>query len=283
MSKKLMIQGTASGVGKSMITTAICRVLYSDGYVVAPFKAQNMASRSYKIMDGGGEIGVGQAVQALACHKKPCVHMNPILIKPAGNAQTRLFIQGFEFEQLDYSKQKRLAPMLKSKIKESYDILEKENQFIVLEGAGSSAEINIDDDISNMGTAEMVDAPVILVADIDRGGVFASIYGTIMLQKPEQRNRIKGVIINKFRGKKELLQTGIERIEALTNVPVLGVMPYMPFDLEDEDAITEKSRERETETPQGHVRVYENESEYNRLEAVFREHIQINKLYEIFK
>lgn len=240
MAKKIMIQGTSSGAGKSIVCAALCKIFTEDGYSVVPFKSQNMALNSF-VTEDGLEMGRAQVVQAEACNKKPLVEMNPLLLKPAGNNVSQIILMGKIYDSLDSFSFKKIKSDLKPIIFEAYKNLEKDNDIVVIEGAGSPAEINInEDDIANMGTAEMLDAPVILVADIDRGGVFASIYGTIMLLKEEERARIKGVIINKFRGRKELLQDGIDKIEQLVQKPILGVIPYININLEDEDSLTEK-------------------------------------------
>ncbi len=241
MAKKIMVQGTSSGAGKSIISTALCRIFTSDGHQVAPFKPQNMALNSF-VTEEGLEMGRAQVVQAEAAGKKPTVHMNPILLKPTGNNLSQVIIQGKVWQNMDSKAYREVKRDLLPTIKNSFDILAEKNYIIVIEGAGSPAELNMmKDDISNMASADYLDAPVILVADIDRGGVFASIYGTIMLQEPENKERFKGIIINKFKGRKELLQEGIQKIEELTGVPVLGVMPYTTINLEDEDSITEKN------------------------------------------
>ncbi|MDO5062675.1 MAG: cobyric acid synthase [Peptostreptococcaceae bacterium] len=241
MTKKVMIQGTSSGAGKSIISTALCRVFTSDGHRVVPFKPQNMALNSF-VTSEGLEMGRAQVVQAEASGKKPTVHMNPILLKPSGNNLSQVIVQGKIWASMDSTTYRTKKVSLLPTIQESYDILAKDNDLIVIEGAGSPAELNMmENDISNMASAELLDAPVILVADIDRGGVFASIYGTIMLQNEKDRERIKGIIINKFKGRRELLQPGIEEIERLTGKPVLGVLPYTHINLEDEDSITEKT------------------------------------------
>ncbi len=240
MAKKIMIQGTSSGAGKSIVCTALCKIFTEDGHKVVPFKSQNMALNSF-VTEDGLEMGRAQVVQAEACNKKPQVEMNPLLLKPAGNNVSQIILMGKIYDNLDSFSFKKIKAELKPVILEAYECLEKENDIVVIEGAGSPAEINInEDDIANMGTAKMVDAPVILVADIDRGGVFASIYGTIMLLEEDERERIKGIVINKFRGRVELLQDGIDKIEALTGKPVLGVIPYININLEDEDSLTEK-------------------------------------------
>ena len=236
----LMIVGTSSGAGKSLFVTALCRIFYKDKYKVSPFKSQNMALNSYITKDGK-EMGRAQVVQAEASGTEPNVNMNPILLKPSTINKIQIIVCGKSIGNMsgvEYNQYKKnLIPILK----ETYSKIENENDIVVIEGAGSPAEINIkEEDISNFAMARIADAPVILVADIDRGGVFASIYGTIMLLKEEDRKRIKGIVINKFRGNKEVLKLGFEIIENLTGVKTLGVIPYTDIDIEDEDSLSEK-------------------------------------------
>ena len=236
----LMIVGTSSGAGKSLFVTALCRIFYKDKYKVSPFKSQNMALNSYITKDGK-EMGRAQVVQAEASSLEPDVNMNPILLKPSTMNKIQIIVCGKSIGNMsgiEYNQYKKnLIPILK----ETYSKIENENDIVVIEGAGSPAEINIkEEDISNFAMARIADAPVILVADIDRGGVFASIYGTIMLLKEEDRKRIKGIVINKFRGYKEVLKPGFEIIENLTGVKTLGVIPYTDIDIEDEDSLSEK-------------------------------------------
>ena len=236
----LMIVGTSSGAGKSLFVTALCRIFYKDKYKVSPFKSQNMALNSYITKDGK-EMGRAQVVQAEASGLEPDVNMNPILLKPSTMNKIQIIVCGKSIGNMsgvEYNQYKKnLIPVLK----ETYSKIENENDIVVIEGAGSPAEINIkEEDISNFAMARIADAPVILVADIDRGGVFASIYGTIMLLKEEDRKRIKGIVINKFRGNKEVLKSGFDIIENLTGVKTLGVIPYTNIDIEDEDSLSEK-------------------------------------------
>ena len=236
----LMIVGTSSGAGKSLFVTALCRIFYKDKYKVSPFKSQNMALNSYITKDGK-EMGRAQVVQAEASGLEPDVNMNPILLKPSTMNKIQIIVCGKSIGNMsgvEYNQYKKnLIPILK----ETYSKIENENDIVVIEGAGSPAEINIkEEDISNFAMARIADAPVILVADIDRGGVFASIYGTIMLLKEEDRKRIKGIVINKFRGNKEVLKSGFDIIENLTGVKTLGVIPYTDIDIEDEDSLSEK-------------------------------------------
>lgn len=238
--KNLMVVGTSSGAGKSITVTGLCRIFFKDGFSVAPFKSQNMALNSYITKDGH-EMGRAQAVQSMACEISPRYYMNPILLKPTGDKKIQVILNGKSIGNmngLDYGKTKA---SLKQEILKAYKNIEDNYEICVLEGAGSPVEINIkDDDIVNMGMAEMVNAPVILVADIDRGGVFASIVGTLELMEPSERERVKGVIINKFRGSSEILKPGLDKLEARIGIPVLGVVPHFDLDIEDEDGLTDK-------------------------------------------
>lgn len=237
MTLNIMLQGTASDVGKSLLVAGLCRVLTQMGYRCAPFKAQNMALNS-GITRCGDEMGRAQIFQAEAAGVEPDVRMNPVLLKPTSDRRSQVIVMGQVLGDMDAMRYHEYKTTLKGQIREAYDSLAAEYDIIVLEGAGSPAEINLRDrDIVNMGMAEMVDAPVILVADIDRGGVFASIYGTIALLRPEEKARVKGVLINKFRGDVSLLTPGIREIEELTQVPVLGVIPYLDVDMEEEDGV----------------------------------------------
>lgn len=237
MAKSLMIQGTASDAGKSLIATGLCRILKQDGYTVVPFKSQNMALNSF-ITKKGFEMGRAQVVQAEAAGIDPDVRMNPVLLKPTSDRKSQVVFMGKVLKDMDAVDYHEFKQELLPKIKEVYQELDQEYDAIILEGAGSPAEINLNErDIVNMGMARLVDAPVILVADIDKGGVFASIYGTIELMPEEDRKRIKGVLINKFRGDVALLQSGIDMIEELTQVPVLGVVPYADLDIDSEDSV----------------------------------------------
>ena len=240
MAVNIMIQGTMSNAGKSLIAAGLCRVFMQDGYRVAPFKSQNMALNSY-ITDEGLEMGRAQVVQAEACGKKPSVLMNPILLKPTTDVGSQVIVNGRSrgnMKAADYFRRKKeLIP----DIMEAYNRLAAENDIIVIEGAGSPAEINLKaDDIVNMGLAEMLDAPVLLVGDIDRGGVFAQLAGTMMLLEEKEKQRVKAFIINKFRGDVDILRTGLEMIEDICKRPVAGVIPYADIDIDDEDSLTER-------------------------------------------
>ncbi|EQC0677330.1 TPA: cobyric acid synthase [Listeria innocua] len=238
MVEQIMIQGTASDAGKSVIVAGLCRLFKNKGKRVVPFKSQNMSLNSF-ITATGDEMGRAQVFQAEAAGVFPDVRMNPVLLKPTNDRQSQVIFMGAILDNMDAVSYHDFKQTLIPRIQAVYQSLADENDIIVLEGAGSPAEINLNDrDIVNMGMAKMVDAPVVLVADIDKGGVFASIYGTIMLLKEEERARLKGVIINKFRGDVALLQPGIEMIEELTNVPVIGVIPYANLQLEEEDSVS---------------------------------------------
>jgi adenosylcobyric acid synthase len=237
MAKCIMVQGTMSGAGKSLLVTALCRIFLQDGWRVAPFKSQNMALNSYVTPDGL-ELGRAQAVQAEAAGLACDVRMNPILLKPSSDTGSQLIVNGRvrgEYHAAEYFRRKQeLIPDILA----AYRSLAAEHDILVLEGAGSPAEINLrEHDIVNMGLAELVNAPVLLVGDIDRGGVFAQLYGTVALLRPEERRRVVGTVINKFRGDVELLRPGLTELEELTGVPVLGVVPWLAADIDDEDSL----------------------------------------------
>lgn len=245
MAKTIMIQGTASNAGKSLIVAGLCRIFKQDGYKVAPFKSQNMALNSFITRDGF-EMGRAQVMQAEAAGIEPDVRMNPILLKPTTDTGSQVIVNGEvvgDMSAKDYfAQKKKLIP----DIMEAFNGLAEENDIIVIEGAGSPAEINLnDDDIVNMGMAELADAPVFIVGDIDRGGVFASLAGTMLFLKDEEKKRVKGTIINKFRGDKSILEPGLKMLEDKINVPVVGVVPYINVDVDDEDSLTERFNVKE--------------------------------------
>lgn len=239
MAKAIMIQGTMSNSGKSLVTAGLCRIFNQDGYRVAPFKSQNMALNSF-ITDEGLEMGRAQVMQAQAAKMKPSVLMNPILLKPTTDVGSQVIVNGevvANMSAVDYFMyKKKLVPQ----IMKAYEKLSQQVDIIVIEGAGSPAEINLKaDDIVNMGMAKRANAPVLLVGDIDRGGVFAALYGTVMLLESDEREIIKGTIINKFRGDVEILKPGLKMLEDLVKKPVLGVIPYMNITIDDEDSLSD--------------------------------------------
>ena len=245
MAKVIMIQGTMSNAGKSFIVAGLCRIFKQDGYRVAPFKSQNMALNSY-ITSEGLEMGRAQVMQCEAAGIVPSVLMNPILLKPTNDVGSQVIVNGEVIGNMSakdyFSYKKQLVPH----ILEAYHTLAAQYDIIVIEGAGSPAEINLkQEDIVNMGMAEMVDAPVLLAGDIDRGGVFAQLYGTVELLEPDERDRIKGLIINKFRGDKTILDPGVVMLEEKTHIPVVGVAPYLHIEVEDEDSLTERFTRKE--------------------------------------
>ena len=240
-----MIQGTMSNAGKSLLAAGLCRIFHQDGYRVAPFKSQNMALNSF-ITREGLEMGRAQVMQAEAAGIEPSVLMNPILLKPTNDTGSQVIVNGEVLGNMSareyFSHKKELIP----DIMKAYHALEEQYDIIVIEGAGSPAEINLKaDDIVNMGMAKLVDAPVLLVGDIDRGGVFAQLYGTVELLEPDERDRIKGLIINKFRGDKTILDPGVVMLEEKTHIPVVGVAPYLHIEVEDEDSLTERFTRKE--------------------------------------
>ena len=273
----IMIQGTASSVGKSMICTGLLRIFNQDGYKVYPFKSQNMSNK-YTLTEDGFKISTAQNLQAIAARVNPNPRMNPILLIPNSESGSRVVINGMDKIDLEAAEYFKYKKDLRKMVYEIFKEIESENDLIVIEGAGSPAEINLnEDDFVNMGLAQMTNSPVLLVADIDRGGVFASIYGTVMLLDESQRKRIKGILINKFRGDITLLQPGLKMIEELVNIPVIGVVPYTHLELEDEDSLTEYDKlcnvvKQNTE---------DIDSEIDRLAQILRDNIDLNYIYEI--
>lgn len=236
----IMVQGTMSSAGKSLVVAGLCRIFKQDGYKVAPFKSQNMALNSYITADGL-EMGRAQVMQAEAAGILPSVYMNPILLKPTDDQGSQVIVNGKVRKNMRAREYFEYKTTLIDDIKDAVNNLAKEYEIIVIEGAGSPAEINLKkNDIVNMGMAKLVNAPVLLVGDIDRGGVFAQLLGTVNLLEDDEKKRVKGLIINKFRGDKTILNTGIDMLEDMGKIPVVGVLPYMDINLEDEDSLTER-------------------------------------------
>ena len=239
MVKAIMIQGTSSGAGKTTLVTALCRIFSNSGYKVAPFKSQNMSSYSYK--GNEFEISRAQAIQAIAARAEINPNMNPILLKPLGNYNSEVLVKGKFYKNMhakEYYKKFALQKGLKT-VTESLDWLQKNHDLIIIEGAGSPAEFNlVKYDIANMRMAEHSKAPVILISDIDKGGSFASIVGTLELLEKKYQKLIKGFVINKFRGDMDILRPSFYKLRQKTGKPVLGTIPLMEFDIPDEDSLS---------------------------------------------
>ncbi|MDE3075455.1 MAG: cobyric acid synthase [Chloroflexota bacterium] len=238
MSKTLMVQGTASSAGKSVITAGLCRYFCDLGLRVAPFKAQNMSLNSF-VTAAGGEMGRAQVVQSWACRIPPRVEMNPILLKPESHSRSQVVVMGKVLTTVPASEYFELKASLLEVVERALATLRAEFDLVVIEGAGSPAEVNLRDrDIANMRVAELADAPVLLVGDIDRGGVIAALVGTLALLRPPERERVKALIVNKFRGQKVFLESAIESIRDHTGKPVLGAIPFIPdLGLPEEDSV----------------------------------------------
>lgn len=240
MAKAIMIQGTTSNAGKSLVTAGLCRIFAKDGYKVAPFKSQNMALNSY-ITEDGFEMGRAQVMQAEAAGIKPDVRMNPILLKPTSDMGSQVIVNGEVRGNMSAKEYFKHKTELIPDIMEAFEGLSRENDIIVIEGAGSPAEINLkSQDIVNMGMAKLAKAPVLLVGDIDKGGVFAALAGTMLLLEDSEKAMVKGTIINKFRGDKSILQPGLDMLEEIIHVPDVGVVPYLHIDVDDEDSLSER-------------------------------------------
>ncbi len=234
----IMITGTTSSAGKSVIVAALCRILSKMGYEVVPFKAQNMSLNSYITMEGH-EIAYAQAFQAFASGKDPDVRMNPILLKPKGNLKSQLVVMGRAVKDVNVAEYYREIPELLRTVEKAFRELEQENDFVIIEGAGGMAEINLyERDIANMGIARIARPDIYIVSDIDRGGSFASLFGTYNLLPGDVRKMIRGFIFNKFRGYQELLRSGIEELERLTGVKTIGIVPYFERGMPSEDSLS---------------------------------------------
>ena len=245
MAKAIMIQGTTSNAGKSFVAAGLCRIFHQDGYRVAPFKSQNMALNSFITRDGL-EMGRAQVMQAEAAGQEPDVRMNPILLKPTSDMGSQVIVNGEIMGNLSAREYYRRKAELIPEVKKAYDSLAAENDIIVIEGAGSPAEINLKkDDLVNMGMAKLAGAPVLLVGDIDRGGVFAALAGTLLLLDETEKPYLKGTVINKFRGDVSILEPGLRMLEDIIRVPTVGVVPYLQLDLDDEDSLSDRFGRRE--------------------------------------
>lgn len=272
-----MIQGTTSSAGKSMLCTALCRIFVEDGLSVFPFKSQNMSSKSY-ITEEGLEISTAQVLQATAAGLKPDPRMNPILLKPTGDRSSYVYIKGKLYGAMDAVEYFKFKTSLRPMILDTFKEVEADYDIVVIEGAGSPAEINLkENDIVNMGMAEMANSPVLLIADIDRGGVFASLYGTVMLLEEEERKRIKGLVINKFRGDISLLQSGIDMIEELLDIPVVGTIPYAHIELEDEDSLIDYQKNCNNNVQEEKEKI----EQIEKLAKIVRENMNMEYVYSL--
>lgn len=272
----IMIQGTTSSAGKSLFCTGLCRIFKKKGLKVVPFKSQNMSSIFFTTADGK-KISSAQALQARAAGIEPRPEMNPILLIPKTDVGSKVIILGEEQKEMKAREYFEYKKTCKPMILETFQKLEKENDIVVIEGAGSPAEINLNqNDIVNMGMAEMADAPVLLIADIDRGGVFAQLYGTVMLLPEKDRKRIKGMIINKFRGDKSLLDPGIKMIEDLVKIPVIATIPYMHLELADEDSLIDDDKRCNTQAQSD----AELEKELDKLAALIEENSDMDFIFK---
>ena len=282
MAKTIMIQGTMSSVGKSLLTAGLCRVFRQDRYRVAPFKSQNMSSNAF-ITEDGLEMSRAQAIQAEAAETVPSVLMNPILLKPASDMGAQVIVNGESrghMRAADYFKYKKtLIPDILC----AFETLSAQYDIIVIEGAGSPAEINLkQDDIVNMGLAKMTDSPVLLVGDINCGGVFAQIVGTLVLLENEERDRIKGIVINKFRGDIEILRPGLAMLEDKSGKPVVGVLPYLSVDIEEEDSLIRGVQAKNKGTGRTDTASYRQE-QYDILATAVRKHLDIPFIYGVLE
>ena len=271
-----MIQGTTSSAGKSLFCTGLCRIFKKKGLKVVPFKSQNMSSIFFTTADGK-KISSAQALQARAAGIEPRPEMNPILLIPKTDVGSKVIILGEEKKEMKAREYFEYKKTCKPMILKTFQKLEKENDIVVIEGAGSPAEINLNqNDIVNMGMAEMADAPVLLIADIDSGGVFAQLYGTVMLLPEKDRKRIKGMIINKFRGDKSLLDPGIKMIEDLVKIPVIATIPYMHLELADEDSLIDDDKKCNTQAQSD----AELEKELDKLAALIEENSDMDFIFK---
>lgn len=268
----IMIQGTTSSAGKSLMCAGLCRIFKEDGYSVFPFKSQNMSSKFYTTVDGK-KMSTAQALQAIAAGLEPEPDMNPILLIPNSDTGSLVVINGQDFSIMAAKDYFKYRVTLRKMIEEKYNKIHGLNDIVVIEGAGSPAEINLNgNDIVNMGMAKIADAPVLLVTDIDRGGAFAALYGTVMLLGAEERSKIKGMIINKFRGDKDLLAPGIKMIEGLLDIPVAGIIPYMDLELLDGQFLTHMDKNYMGE---------EIEQELDKVAKIMRENMDMQYIYKL--
>ncbi len=279
MAKMIMIQGTMSSAGKSLLTTGLCRLFRQDGYSVAPFKSQNM-SRNFHVTDDGLEMSRAQVTQAEAAGAKPDVLMNPILLKPVTDIGSQVIVNGLPRGHMRAAEYFEYKKTLIPDIMTAFETLAAQHDIIVIEGAGSPAEINLkENDIVNMGLAKMIDAPVLLVGDIDCGGVFAQIVGTLALLEDDERARVKGTIVNKFRGDIELLRPGLAMLEGKSGKPVVGVLPYLDVKIEEEDSLIRGAAKNSSRHGDPAYR----QEQYDKLAQAIRKNLDIAYVYSILE
>lgn len=285
MGKAIMIQGTASGVGKSTLMMGLCRAFRQAGYCVAPFKAQNMSSNVHRFSDGR-QMARSQAVGAWACGTEPEPDMNPVLLKPLDGTGSEVILQGRSIGNLMNYEYNALKQRLAEEVHSAYRRLLDRSDIVVVEGAGSPVELNLrSNDIVNMGFARREDCPVLLVADISRGGVFASAYGTVRLMEPEEQELVRGIIVNKFCGHLEYFNSGVEILENITEKPVLGVVPSVPVRIEDEDSLGNngvvQTREEIEQSLKGKSYREHLEEQFDLLAETVRNHVDLDAIYRI--
>lgn len=286
MGRAVMIQGTASGAGKSTFVTGLCRAFVEAGYSVAPFKAQNMSCNAH-VFENGMQMARSQAIAAYACGIEPEVDMNPVLLKPTDVSGSEVILKGKSIGNLKDFEYNELKKRLSDEIIASYNRLLEKYDIVVVEGAGSPVELNLkENDVVNMGFAKRTNCPVILVSDISRGGIFASTYGTVMLLDETERELVKGIVVNKFCGLTEYFQSGIEILERITEKPVLGVIPYTEINLEDEDSLTDNGivkTQKSIETEIGGNLSYLEymDIQFQQLAEVIRKNVDMPGVYKI--
>ena len=274
MARPIMIQGTASGVGKTMLTLALCRIFRQDGYTVAPFKAQNLTTNTHMTI-AGEEIAVSQWLQALAAEVEPTPEMNPVILRPSAEREaTQVILNGKPFDTINAYNFKEIKQKIVPEIIRAYSQLSDKYDIIVIEGAGSPVELNLNkDDVVNMGMAKRANAPVLLVADIDRGGVFASLYGTINLMDETERALVKATVVNRFRGEPSYFADGVKIIEDITQLPVAGVIPYTTIALPEEDELFDSGSQ--------HPQAVDFNNQFNNIADNARKSLNIELIYKI--
>lgn len=273
--KPIMIQGTASGVGKTILTMALCRIFSQDGFKTAPFKAQNMTSNT-AFLENGDEIAISQLLQANAAQTEPRALMNPLILKPLPESNLiQVILNGKPYGRMSSVEFMKIRTYFSKIISKSYSYLSGRNDIIVIEGAGSPAELNLNrDDIVNMGMAKLANAPVLLISDIDRGGVFASIYGTVNILDKQSRKYIKATAVNRFKGDISSFSEGAAILERITGLPVAGVIPYVRFSIPEEDALFDGRDKTE-------IQNVDQDSQFDLIAKTVRESLNMDLIYKI--